>query len=70
MRYLIAILGVLVVFGLTYAVSSHRRNIRYRPLFFMFVLQAVLAFALLHTVVGELLIGGFASIFEKLLSYA
>jgi len=70
MRYLIAILGILVVFGLTYAVSSHRRNIRYRPLFFMFVLQALLAFALLHTVVGELLIGGFASIFEKLLSYA
>ena len=70
MRYLIAILGVLVVFGLTYAVSSDRRNIRYRPLFFMFVLQALLAFALLHTVVGELLIGGFASIFEKLLSYA
>ncbi|WP_018759040.1 NupC/NupG family nucleoside CNT transporter [Paenibacillus terrigena] len=70
MRYLIAILGVLVVFGLTYAVSSHRRNIRYRPLFFMFVLQVLLAFALLHTVVGELLIGGFASIFEKLLSYA
>ncbi|WP_314590460.1 NupC/NupG family nucleoside CNT transporter [Paenibacillus terrigena] len=70
MRYLIAILGVLVVFGLTYAVSSRRRNISYRPLYLMFVLQVLLAFALLHTAVGELLIGGFASIFEKLLSYA
>ncbi|MCZ8513972.1 NupC/NupG family nucleoside CNT transporter [Paenibacillus filicis] len=70
MRYLIAILGVLVVFGLTYAASSDRRKIRYRPLFIMIVLQALLAFALLHTGIGELLIGGFASIFEKLLSYA
>lgn len=70
MRYLIAILGVLVVFGLTYAVSSDRRNIRYKPLFIMIILQVLLAFALLNTVVGELLIGGFASIFDKLLSYA
>ncbi|RRJ62483.1 NupC/NupG family nucleoside CNT transporter [Paenibacillus oralis] len=70
MRYLIAILGVLVVFGLTYAASSDRRSIRYRPLFIMIVLQALLAFALLNTSVGEFLIGGFASTFEKLLSYA
>ncbi|TDF93007.1 NupC/NupG family nucleoside CNT transporter [Paenibacillus piri] len=70
MRYLIAVLGVLVVFVLTYAVSNDRRNIRYRPLFIMVVLQTLLAFALLNTSVGEFLIGGFASIFEKLLSYA
>lgn len=70
MRYLIAILGVLVVFGMTYAVSSDRRSIRYRPLFIMIVLQALLAFALLNTSIGEFLIGGFASTFEKLLSYA
>ncbi|MCM3700918.1 NupC/NupG family nucleoside CNT transporter [Paenibacillus macerans] len=70
MRYLIAILGVLVVFGLTYAASSDRRSIRYRPLIVMIVLQALLAFALLNTSVGEFLIGGFASTFEKLLSYA
>ncbi|NOV01910.1 NupC/NupG family nucleoside CNT transporter [Paenibacillus planticolens] len=70
MRYLIAILGVLVVFCLSYAVSSDRRNIRYKPLFIMIVLQALLAFALLHTAVGEILIGGFASLFEKLLAYA
>ncbi|UUZ92682.1 NupC/NupG family nucleoside CNT transporter [Paenibacillus sp. P25] len=70
MRYLIAILGVLVVFGMTYAVSGDRRSIRYRPLFIMIVLQALLAFALLNTSIGEFLIGGFASTFEKSLSYA
>ncbi|MFH5184303.1 NupC/NupG family nucleoside CNT transporter [Paenibacillus sp. TAB 01] len=70
MKYLVAVLGVLVVFGLTYAVSNDRRGIRYRPLLVMIVLQALLAFALLNTSIGELLIGGFASVFEKLLSYA
>ncbi|TXK70620.1 NupC/NupG family nucleoside CNT transporter [Paenibacillus sp. N3.4] len=70
MRYLVAILGVLVVFVLTYALSNNRRNIRYRPLVVMIVLQALLAFALLHTSVGELFIGAFGTLFEKLLSYA
>jgi len=70
MRFLIAILGVLVVFGLTYAASSDRKQIRFRPLFIMIVVQVLLAFILLNTSVGEFLIGGFASIFEKLLTYA
>lgn len=70
MKYLVAILGVLVVFGLTYAASNDRRKIRYRPLGVMILLQAVLAFILLHTGVGEFLIGGFATVFENLLSYA
>ncbi|GAA4849232.1 nucleoside permease NupC [Paenibacillus vulneris] len=70
MNYLVAVLGVLVVFILTYAASNDRRSIRYRPLIVMLVLQAILAFVLLHTGIGEFLIGGFASTFEKLLSYA
>lgn len=70
MKFLIAILGVLVVFGLTYAASSDRRSIRYRPLIIMIILQAVLAFALLNTGFGQVLIEGFASVFDTLLSYA
>ncbi|MFS0840679.1 NupC/NupG family nucleoside CNT transporter [Paenibacillus sp. UNC499MF] len=70
MKYLVAILGVLVVFGLTYAASNNRHKIRYRPLFVMIALQVVLAFALLNTSAGEFLIRGFASVFESLLAYA
>lgn len=70
MKFLIAILGVLVVFGLAYAASSDRRSIRYRPLIVMIVLQAVLAYALLNTGIGQVLIEGFASVFETLLTYA
>jgi len=70
MKYVIAVLGVLVVFGLAYAASNDRRNIRYRPLAVMIGLQVVLAFALLYTSIGEYLIKGFAGVFESLLGYA
>lgn len=70
MKFVIAILGLLAVFGLTYIASKDRRNIRYRPLAIMVVLQAILAFVLLNTTVGESLIRGFASVFESLLAYA
>lgn len=70
MSYIIAILGILLVFGLAYLGSNDRKNIRYRPLFVMIVLQAILAFLLLNTVVGTVIIGVFATVFEHLLKYA
>ncbi|WCT54790.1 NupC/NupG family nucleoside CNT transporter [Paenibacillus kyungheensis] len=70
MNYIIAILGILLVFALAYLGSNNRKNIRYRPLFVMIVLQAILAFLLLNTVVGTWIIGGFAAVFTHLLAYA
>jgi nucleoside transport protein len=70
MKYLIAILGLLVVLGLAYVASNNKKNIRYKPLMIMVVLQVILAFALLNTVIGEVLIKGFSGMFEKLLGYA
>ncbi|WP_426446388.1 NupC/NupG family nucleoside CNT transporter [Paenibacillus sp. S-38] len=70
MKYAIALLGLLVVFAMTYAASNNRSGIRYRPLIVMVVLQTLLAFVLLNTGVGEFLVGGFAGLFSHLLSYA
>ncbi|MGF9696345.1 MULTISPECIES: NupC/NupG family nucleoside CNT transporter [Paenibacillus] len=70
MKFLIAILGLLVVFGLAYIASNGKKNIRYRPLAVMIVLQVILAYALLNTGVGTWLIGGFATVFKSLLDYA
>lgn len=70
MKFAIAIVGLLAVFGLTYIASKDRRSIRYRPLAQMIILQAVLAFVLLNTSVGEKLIRGFAKGFEAILGYA
>ncbi|MFD1989283.1 NupC/NupG family nucleoside CNT transporter [Paenibacillus nicotianae] len=70
MSYIIAILGILVVFALAYLGSNNKKGIRYRPLIVMIVLQAILAFLLLNTVVGTWIIGGFAAVFTHLLEYA
>jgi len=70
MKFLIAILGLLVVLGLSYIASNNKKNIRYKPLVIMVVLQVILAFVLLNTVAGAVLIKGFSSMFEKLLGFA
>ncbi|WP_422658390.1 NupC/NupG family nucleoside CNT transporter [Paenibacillus sp. EC2-1] len=70
MKYLIAIVGVLVVFGLAFIISNDKRNIRYRPLATMIVLQLILGFLLLNTSIGEYLVKAIASVFESLLEYA
>ncbi|MGC6585305.1 NupC/NupG family nucleoside CNT transporter [Paenibacillus sp. Dod16] len=70
MKYIIAILGLLVVFGLAFLISNDKRHIRYRPLAVMIVLQLILGFFLLNTNFGEYLVKGIANTFEALLSYA
>ncbi|HEY2491696.1 MAG TPA: NupC/NupG family nucleoside CNT transporter [Paenibacillus sp.] len=70
MKYLLVILGLLIVFGLSYFASNNKKKIRYRPLIVMIILQVILAAVLLNTVVGSFLIKGISSAFEKLLEYA
>ncbi|OAB40272.1 NupC/NupG family nucleoside CNT transporter [Paenibacillus antarcticus] len=70
MRYLITILGILIVFGLTYLASNDKRKIRYRPLIVMVILQVILAAVLLNTVVGSIVIEAISGVFEKLMMYA
>lgn len=70
MNYLVAALGLVVVFILAYVASSDRKNIRYHPIFIMIFLQIILAFILLNTGAGEFLVKGFADVFAKVLNFA
>ncbi|MEC0239667.1 NupC/NupG family nucleoside CNT transporter [Paenibacillus dokdonensis] len=70
MKFLIAILGLLVVFALSFVASNNKRGIRYRPIIVMIILQLILGFFLLNTVVGTVLIKGFSDVFNNLLTYA
>ncbi|WP_338555474.1 nucleoside transporter C-terminal domain-containing protein [Paenibacillus sp. KS-LC4] len=70
MKYIIALLGLLVVLGLSYIVSNNKNKIRYKPIAIMIILQVLLAFVLLNTIAGATLIKGFSGVFEQLLSYA
>ncbi|MDQ0246418.1 nucleoside transport protein [Bacillus fengqiuensis] len=70
MQYLISILGLFVVLGLAFAASNDRKNIKYKPIIIMVVIQLLLAYVLLNTKFGLVLITGIAKVFEKLLAYA
>jgi nucleoside transport protein len=70
MKYIIAIIGLLVVFGLAYLVSNNKKNIKYKPILLMVIIQVILSFLLLNTTLGLVLIQGIASVFTKLLEYA
>jgi len=70
MKYLIAALGLLVVFALAYLASSDRKQVKYRPIMIMVVIQFGLAYLLLNTEFGLVCIKGFADVFGKLFTYA
>jgi nucleoside transport protein len=70
MKYLIAILGLIVVIGLAMLVSSDRKKVKYKPIVLMIIIQLILSYVLLNTKVGLVLVKGIASVFGKLLEYA
>ncbi|ULT56660.1 NupC/NupG family nucleoside CNT transporter [Neobacillus drentensis] len=70
MKYIIAIIGLLVVFGLAYLASNNRKDIKLKPIIIMVIIQVILSALLLNTTLGLDLIKVFAEVFTKLLDYA
>ncbi|MED3655512.1 NupC/NupG family nucleoside CNT transporter [Heyndrickxia sporothermodurans] len=70
MKYIISIIGLLIVIGLALLVSNNRKKVNYKPIILMIVIQIVLAALLLNTKFGLVLIKAIAEIFTKLLEYA
>ena len=70
MKYIIGIIGLIVVLGLAWVASSDKKNVKYKPIITMVILQFILGFVLLNTGVGNYLIGGISNGFEVLLKCA
>ncbi|MDF0479212.1 NupC/NupG family nucleoside CNT transporter [Vagococcus sp. PNs007] len=70
MSILISIIGIIIFIGLAYASSSDRSKIKKRPIIQLLVLQFVFGYILLNTSFGNILIGGIANGFTKILDYA
>lgn len=70
MKYLLFLAAVVVIFLLAFIASSNKKGIKIRPIITMLVLQLVLAFLLLNTEVGLVLIKGISSLFEHILQYS
>ncbi|MGE7186292.1 NupC/NupG family nucleoside CNT transporter [Peribacillus sp. NPDC006672] len=70
MKFLIAILGLLIVFGLAILVSSDRRKVKIKPIILMVIIQFILTYLLLNTKFGLVIINSIADGFGKLLEWA
>ena len=70
MQYGISILGILVVLILAWLVSSNRKEIKFKPIIMMIVIQILLSLLLLNTEFGLIIITGIAAFFNKLLEFA
>lgn len=70
MKYLVGIVGLIVFLVIAWLASNNKKQVKYRPVIVMLVLQFVLGFLLLNTGVGNFLIKGIANGFNHLLSYA
>lgn len=70
MSFMMGIIGLVVVLGLSYGISTNRQEIKLRPLLVMLVLQFLLGFILLRTTFGTTLVGGLANVFAALLEFA
>ncbi|HHD2751325.1 TPA: NupC/NupG family nucleoside CNT transporter [Clostridium perfringens] len=70
MKYIIGIVGLVVVLALAWVGSSDKKNVKYKPIIIMLILQFILGFVLLNTELGNYLVGGIANGFEVLLQCA
>lgn len=70
MRYLISFCGLLLVFALALLMSKNKKEIKYKYIVIMLIIQFLLAPLLLNTTVGYVLIKGITKVFDHLLSYA
>ena len=70
MKYIIGVVGLIVILALAWIGSSDKKNIKYKPVFLMHILQFVLGFILLNTQVGNYLVGSIANGFQVLLDCA
>jgi nucleoside transport protein len=70
MSYITGIIGLLMTLGLAFVASNHKKEIRYRPIFVMVIIQFLLGILLLRTSAGNWLIKGVAVQFQNLLGFA
>ncbi|MBV8045530.1 MAG: NupC/NupG family nucleoside CNT transporter [Paludibacterium sp.] len=64
------ILGLIVVFGLTQLVARDRKHIKIRYVAQLLLVEIAVAYALLHTGAGLVVVGGMAAVFDQLMRFA
>ncbi|WP_312475166.1 nucleoside transporter C-terminal domain-containing protein [Neobacillus sp.] len=70
MKFVLFLAALVVIFLLAYLVSRDKKGIKFKPIAIMLGLQLLLAYILLNTGVGLIIIRGVSGLFEHLLNYA
>ncbi|CAM4328939.1 pyrimidine nucleoside transporter NupC [Bacillus manliponensis] len=70
MKFFTFLLGLIVVFFLAFIASTNRKHIKFKPIFIMLAIQLLLAYLLLNTGIGLILVTVISNLFNKLLEYA
>jgi len=70
MNFLISIAGLLLVFALAFLICNNKKEIKYKNIVIMLIIQFILATVLLNTSFGFVLIKGITVVFDHLLAYA
>ncbi len=56
MKFVMFLVGLLVVFVLGFLISSDRKKIKYKPIAIMLIIQLALSYFLLNTQIGYILV--------------
>jgi nucleoside transporter len=70
LKYIIFLAALVIIFLLAYIASYNKKGVKLKPIAIMLVLQLVLAFLLLNTEFGLVIIKGISGLFEHILKYA
>ena len=70
MKYIIFLAALVIICLLAYIASYNKKGVKLKPIAIMLVLQLVLAFLLLNTEFGLVIIKGISGLFEHILKYA
>ncbi|CAH2714519.1 Nucleoside permease NupC [Neobacillus rhizosphaerae] len=70
MKFVLFLAALVVIFLLAFLVSRDKKGIKFKPIAIMLGLQLLLAYILLNTGVGLIIIRGVSGLFEHLLNYA
>ncbi|MFZ9035103.1 MAG: NupC/NupG family nucleoside CNT transporter [Francisellaceae bacterium] len=64
------VLGIIFVLFMALLISKKRTEIRYRYVIQLVVIEIIVGYFMLNSTIGIEIVGGFAALFQKLLSYA
>ncbi|PEJ59038.1 MULTISPECIES: NupC/NupG family nucleoside CNT transporter [unclassified Bacillus (in: firmicutes)] len=69
MTYIIAIIGIILLLAISWSMSNDKKNINYKAVIIMLVVQLILAWFMLNTSIGQTVLKKIVAFFNKVLSF-